>query len=125
MKGDSTTSGVNEQHKSRRCSGFMRFILACHGYSLAHFSLCRNIFGTLCARIFTMSTDKPLYWAVFRQQADHHMYFELEFLGRNRWQVVVGTEEFILRTKEKDFLTVLQLAISEAQSRSAQDLPDE
>lgn len=70
--------------------------------------------------IFTMSTDNPLYWAVFRDQTKHESYFELEYVGRNRWNCVVGEEEFSIRTKERDFLTVLSIAIEEAQSRRGQ-----
>lgn len=64
-----------------------------------------------------MSTHKPVYWAVFRDQHQHEMYVELEDLGRNRWQAVVGEDEFTFREKSKDFLTVLQRALNEASVR--------
>lgn len=72
-----------------------------------------------------MSTDKPLYWAVFREQTDHHLYFELQDLGRNRWQAVVGDDEFTFRTKSKDFLVVLSEAIEEARARRDQPMIDQ
>ena len=70
-----------------------------------------------------MSTN-PLFWAVFREQADHHTYIEIEDLGRNRWQCVVGEDEFVVRSKSKDFLTVLGLAIEEAKARRDQPSSD-
>lgn len=68
-------------------------------------------------------SNKNLFWAVVREQTDHHLYIELEDLGRNRWQAVIGTDEFTFRTKEKDFLTVMKLAIETHQERSRQDSP--
>lgn len=111
------------REKVQRRSGDVICILSvCHSSTIPQ--CCMKV-NTLYGIIFTMSTDNPLYWATFRQQADHHMYFELEFLGRNRWQVVIGDDEFILRTKERDFLTVLSLAIAEHQDRSDQESPTE
>lgn len=71
-----------------------------------------------------MSTN-TLYWAVFRDQAAHHMYIEIEDLGRNRWQCVVGEDEFVVRSKSKDFLTVLGLAVEEAMARRDQPSSDQ
>lgn len=106
----------------QRREGVVLVLVRVHVSIIPH---CCNEIKRLYGMIFTMSTNKPLFWAVFREQADHHMYFELEFLGRNRWQVVIGDDEFILRTKERDFLTVLSLAIEEHQDRSDQVTDDE
>lgn len=66
-------------------------------------------------------SNNDIYWANFRdQEARHQAYVELENLGRNRWQCVIGTDEFVIRTKEKDFLRVLSLALIEAQERADQ-----
>lgn len=67
-----------------------------------------------------MSTDKNIYWATFRNQTEHEMYVEIEDLGRNRWSIVVGTDEFILRCPSKDFMTVLRAALEEADARRGQ-----
>lgn len=66
-------------------------------------------------------SDSNIYWFVLRQGTKHELYVELESLGRNRWNVLLGEDEFTFRTKSKDILTVLSEAIQQHQLRSAQD----
>lgn len=66
-----------------------------------------------------MSTN-DIFWSTFRNHTQHEMYVEIENLGRNRWACVVGEDEFVIRTKEKDFLKVLLLVLTEAETRRDQ-----
>ena len=68
-------------------------------------------------------SDNDIYWAVLRKGTQHELYLELEDQGRNRWACVVGTDEFYIRTKSKDPVEVLRLALETHQERSLQDLP--
>lgn len=69
-------------------------------------------------------SDNDIFWATFRNHTQREMYVEIENLGRNRWACVVGDDEFTIRTKEKDFLTVLRLVLDEAAARRDQTTTD-
>lgn len=60
-----------------------------------------------------MSEDNTIYWAVIRDKTQRVEYIELEDLGRGKWGVVLGLNEFTFTPiPTTDFFDLLGQAIA-------------
>lgn len=55
--------------------------------------------------------NENIFWAVVRNQTDRHSYIEVAHIEGNKWQVVLGYDEYTIRTTKTDFFEILQLAL--------------
>jgi len=58
-----------------------------------------------------------IYWAVVRNQTIRANYIEAEQVSPKKWVVLLGDDEFTIKTTSNDFFEVLKLALELKYSR--------